>query len=530
MTSTPKETTTKVEPWDGAKGYLLDQYKNFDQLLKDGAPKPYAGNTYNEQSQQTKDALTQAENIARNGNTSVLNNANTAVNNVLNQNGNTQANQTLSQLQSGVNLGTNPTDAISKAIASGTPSAGQSYTNPAAGQASNLNGYSNAAAGLQSAQANSLAGSNNPAMQYLQGTASGANIGNNPYLDSMVSNQQDKIAEKLKNVTNPALTSQAASLGRMGSGAFASQLNNANSTAANEMSKVATDLYANQYNTDVQNQMSAASQFGNFANQDVSNRMNANAALSQTDNAQQAQRLAGTQLYGNLNSDQQQQRQAALNGDRSYQLSGLSQLGSNYQNNIQNMLSSNSQKMNAATAQQAGQNAMTGQQLQAASMAGSIYGNQYLPAQQLAGVGADRDAYNDLVLQSKINAFDRTQQQPLQNIGNFVNLLNGGGYSNTTTPVYSNTGAQVLGGLSSLAGLFALCSKTVKTIHSFIGYMPLVNGGQIPIYQFSYTDDPDHKLWVGPIAEEVEEQLPDTVVEFTGKKHIDVAAFIKEAA
>jgi hypothetical protein len=67
--------------------------------------------------------------------------------------------------------------------------------------------------------------------------------GKNPYLDSMVSNQQDQIAQKLQNITNPAISSQAASLGRMGSGAFASQMGNAQTAAANEMAKVATDMY-----------------------------------------------------------------------------------------------------------------------------------------------------------------------------------------------------------------------------------------------------------------------------------------------
>ncbi|MCZ4089074.1 hypothetical protein [Sinorhizobium psoraleae] len=81
------------------------------------------------------------------------------------QTGNTEANRTLSQLQKGVSLGTNPTDSIASMIAKGSTQ-GQNYTNPALSQAQNMNGYTNAAAGLQTAQANSLANSNNPAMAY----------------------------------------------------------------------------------------------------------------------------------------------------------------------------------------------------------------------------------------------------------------------------------------------------------------------------------------------------------------------------
>lgn len=509
MPSTPKETTTKVEPWDGAKPYLLDQYANFDQLLKDGAPKAYEGKTYNEQSQATKDALSGAESIARNGDTSNLTNASTALNSVLTQSGNTPANQTLSQLQNPVNLGTNPTDAIAKMIGNGQMANAPGTYNQ---------NYTNSAAGLQNAQANSLANSNNPAMNYLQQTASGANIGNNPYLDKMVSKQQDTIADKLKNITNPGVDSQAAAMGRMGSGAYATQRNNAETTAANEMAKVATDMYGNQYNQDVQNQMSAAGQYGDLANQDVANRLNANQALAGTDAQQQGLRQSAAQ-----GMNQQ------FNASNDYRMQGLNLASNNYQNNISNMLSANDQRMNAANSQLTATNNLNNQRLNAANMAGTVYGNQYLPSTYLSGVGEQQDAYNDKVLQADINAWDRAQQQPLQNIGNFANLLNGGGYSNTTTPVYTNTTGQVLGGLSSLAGLFALCDIREKIVRRLVGFMPLTSGEAIGIFEFTYKDDENEDVWFGPIAQEVEEKTGATV-EIEGKLHIDVEQFMREVA
>lgn len=530
MGSTPKETTSKVEPWDGAKPYLTDVYKQFDQLLKDGAPKPYQGSTVANQSQATKDALSQAEAIARNGNTSTLNNATNAVNGVLNSTPNSQATNTLSQLQNNTSLGTNPTDAIAAQIAKGTPSAGQNFTNPAASQAANMNGYTNAASGLQSQQAQQLANSSNPAASsYLQQTASGANVGANPWLQQNIAAQQANIADTLKNVTNPGIDSQAASLGRMGSAAFASQRNNADSTAAKAMSDVAVNALTSQYNQDVAAQQSAANLYGNLYNQDVSNRLNANQQLAATDAQQQQIRQSGTQLYGNLLDSQQSQRQNALNNDRNYQLAALQQSSNNYQNSISNMLGLNDQRMNAANSQLSAQNANNNQKLNAAGMAGQTYQNQYLPSQMLAGVGADRDAYADLLKQAEVNAWDRAQQQPLQNLANFTNILNGGGYSNTTTPVYTNTGAQVLGGLSSLAGLFALCDLREKIIHSIVGYMPLTNGDRIGIYEFSYIDDETEERFVGPIAQEVE-QKTSAVTEIRDRKVIDVEALMKEAA
>ncbi|WP_207953835.1 tail fiber domain-containing protein [Sinorhizobium meliloti] len=594
MTSTPKESTTKVEPWDGAKPYLLENYKKFDELIKSGAPKQFEGSTVANQSNATLDALNGTENLARNGNTSALTNATNAVNGVMTQGTNTQANSTLSQLQQQMNFGTNPTDAIAKGIANGS-TVGQNYTNAAAGTAAGLQGYqngaisqfqgmanylnpalaqsqgygnyTNAAAGLQTNQANSLAQGNNPAMDYLKNTASGSNIGNNPYLDRMVNQQQDNIADKLKNVTNPGIDSQAAAMGRMGSGAFARQRNSAEQTAANEMGKVATEMYGNQYNQDVQNQMNAAGQYGNFYNSDVSNRMNANQALAGTDAQQQQLRQAGTSLYGDLANSQQSQRlnatnslsnaydsqqaarlgananyagildsqqsarQNALNSNRDFQLAGANLASNNYQNNIANMLSGNNQRLNAANAANNQQNAVADQRLNAAGMAGQTYANQYLPYQQLAGVGDARDTRAQDVLNAEIAKWDYDQQLPMQNIANFTNLLNGGGYSNTTTPVYSNTTGQVLGGLSSLAGLLSLCDVRTKVFHEFLGYMPAINGERVGMYRFSYKDDPTGERHVGPIAQEIEAKIGGgTVVEIDGIKYVNIEAMIKEVA
>lgn len=542
MASQPKSTTTKVEPWDGSKKFLLEQYQNFDQLIKNGAPKPWEGPLIADQSQATKDSLSAAEKLARSGDTSALTNATNAVNSVMNQNGNTQANQTLSSLQNGVNLGTNPTNSFATSVMNGQASnqPGQfnlNFSNPALAQSSGLNGYTNAASGLQQNQANQLASGNNPAMDYLRSTASGSEIGKNPYLDQMVSNSQDQIAQKLQNITNPAINSQAASLGRMGSGAFASQLVNAQTSAANEMAKVATDMYGNQYNADKQSQMAAAGQLGQFYNSDVSNAMNANQALSNTSNAQQSQRLAGTSLYGDLANSQEATRQNAANSanaqfnqNNAYQMQGAQLASQNHQANIQNMLGIRDQQMASANSQLSAQNALNGQKLNAAGMAGQAYQNQYLPSQALSGVGTARDNYATGSLQAQIDQWNTKQQQPLTNIGNFVSLLNNGGYSNTTQPVYSNTTGQALGALSSLAGLFSLSDARTKVVHGLVGHMPLLDGQSLPIYQWSYIGDPDQIVWTGPMAQDVE-TATGNVVEFSGRKFVDVGALVtKEAA
>jgi hypothetical protein len=594
MTSAPKTTTTKVEPWDGSKQYLLDQYANFDKLVKSGNPQQWQGETVAGQSSATKDALNGTENLARNGDTSPLTNATNAVNSVMTQNGNTQANNTLSQLQNPMNFGTNPTSGIAQNIANGS-TAGQNYTNaagagaaaltnynnsaipafqgmanylnPAMSGVANAGNYTNSAANLQQNQANNLATGSNPAMDFLKQTASGANIGNNPYLDKMVSNQQDAIANKLKNSTNPAIDSQAAAAGRYGSGAFASMRNSAESTASESMGRVAQDLYGAQYQQDQMNQMNAANSYGALHNSDVANRMNANQALSQTDNNQQSQRLAGSQLYGSMadaqnaarlnatnswsNANDSQQnarlganqnyasimdsqnaaRQNATNSNRDYQMAGANLASNNYQNSIANYLSGNTQRLNAANSQNDQSNNVNTQKLNAANMAGQTYQNQYMPYQQLAGVGEARDTRSQDVLNQNIAKWDYDQQKDMQNIGNFVNLLNSGNYSSTSAPVYNNKLGQATGAISALAGLFSLCDVRTKILHKLVGHMPIIGGDRLAIYEFSYIDDPAEERHFGPIAQDVEAKIGgNSVAEIDGVKYVNVESLLAEAA
>ncbi|WVT74020.1 hypothetical protein QM996_02580 [Sinorhizobium chiapasense] len=673
MASTPKETTTKTEPWDGAKPYITKYLAQADKLYSEGKPEYYKGDTIAGQSSATTDALKQQEAIARGGFGGIKNAQGTVDAITQGKNFSAQPNQTLSQLQNGIALGNNPAQSTANSIANGSQSGkapGQNtlnqsmnytdpamkataglagsltnnysnpgvaatqdaakgiassytnpgvaatqgalnsintnYTNPATAQAANYGNFTNAASGLQTQQANALASGNNPAMDYLRSTASGNEIGKNPYLDQMVANQQNKIADQLRNVTNPGIDSQAASLGRMGSASYASARNNADTTAATAMSQVATDMYGNQYNTDKDRQMSAAGQYGNFYNTDQQNQMQVNANLANTSNSQQQNRMQGTQLYGDLNNAQENLRNDAinmrLNGaaqlgnqslaqqgmnndltnmrlnaanqlgnqsaqqqglrndqtnlmlgannqwsnqslaqngqrldaansansqyqfDRNLQMQGLGLQNDIYQQGIGNQFKNNDQRLNAANSQFANQNAQANTQLQGAGMAGDMYGLGYLPSQYLSQVGAQKDQRSQDELNAKIQRHDFEQNQPLANIANMINLANGGNYSNTTTPVYSNTAGQIGGALTGLLGLLSMCDERTKIVFECVGKFP--NG--IPMYRFAYKDNPD-EVFIGPLAQEVEAVMPDAVIEINGIKHIITDTFMEAA-
>lgn len=673
MPSTPKETKTTVEPPAYAKPYIEKYLKQADEAYTKGSPKYYTGDTIAAQSQATLDAQKQQEALAR-ANPTGIKTAQNTVNDITSGNYfDGQANKTLSDLQNGVALGTNPASKGVNAIASGsqtglapgtsTIKAGMNYTDPAlaaskglavslnnnysnpgvaattaaakgitdsytnpgvaatqkalsgvntnytnaaAGQAANYNGFTNAATGLQTQQAKELASGNNPAMDYLRKTASGGDIGNNPYLDQMVATQQSKIADQLKNITNPQIDSQAASLGRMGSGAFATQRNNAETAAATGMSDVAATMYGNQYNTDKDRQMAAAGQYGDMYASDQNLQMQANANLANTSNSQQQSRMQGTQLYGDLNDAQQSQRLAQqqlqmqgagqlgqqslsqqdmnnqldtlrlnaagqlgdqsaqqqnlrnaqtglmldANGqwstqantqnaqrlnaagmandqyqfDQNYRMQGLGLQNDIYQQGLQNQFQNNTQRMNAANSQAANQNARANTQLQGAGMAGDMYGLSYLPSQYLAQLGQQRDTRAQDVLNADIQRHDYIENKPFTDAANMINMATTGNYSTTSQPLYNNTGSQMLGGLTSLLGMLAMCDERTKIVFECVGKFP--NG--IPMYRFAYKSNPD-EIFIGPLAHEVEEVMPDAVVEIDGIKHIITPTFMEAA-
>ena len=429
MASTPKETTTKTEPWDGAQPYIKKYLAQADKLYSQGKPEYYPSQTYADQSQATLDAQAQTEQTARQG-TDLFGNAQTAANSIMTG------------------------DAYSGEPGN-TLAAGQSYVNPALG--------------LQQGQASTLAGSNNPAMDMLQRTANGDFLNSNPYLNQAIANANAPLIEQFKTQISPGIDSKAALAGRTGSGAASFMRNNAENTLANAMAKNASDIAYQDYSNERSNMLNAQNSIGNFYNTDVGNQISANNALAGTAAQQQGLRTDAANSQANM------------------------------------------------------ENARANTQLGAAGMAEGLRGLDYYDADKLAGVGASQDAWANMQKQADIAKWDYQQNQPFNNIANMLNMANGGGYNNQTTPVYSNTGAQVLGGLTSILGLFMSDIRS-KRILRRVGETP--NG--IPMYQFVYINDPEEKIYVGPIAQEMQQIKPDSVIEIDGTLYVDSDTFTEE--
>ncbi|NTF06860.1 tail fiber domain-containing protein [Agrobacterium rubi] len=508
MASQPKTTTqtTSTEPWSGSRSYLTDVYAQYDKALKEGKPETWSGPTVADQSDQTKLAQQMAASTALSSG-GMLQNAQNANNNLVNTGGaNQNAQQTYNTLMNGVNIGANPSSggiaSLIGQVANNQVPGSNVYGNVANGTNTGLAASQNALNSAQQAD---------PTMANLNATASGANVGNNPWLQQNIQNNQQSIADMLSKQTIPGLSGQAAQLGRNGSGAFASQINDATSTAANAMSKVATDAYANQYNQDTANMLQANNQLSSAHNAGVQNQLNAANNLTNSYAQNANTQMAGAQGMGN-NYQQSISNLSNLLGQQSDQ----------YNQGVSNQLNNANLALNAANGGTAASNAAANTQLQAAQGAGNVYNNSLLPAETIGAIGQQQDAYNQEKLNGQIAQFDQNQQMPLIQLSNFANILNGGGYnqqtSQTTQPGNSAL-SNILGLGTGLMSLFTRCDRTTKENITFVGKSP--NGWAM--YSFNYIGDDE--IYIGPMAQEVEEIAPEMVVEFDGVKHVNNDVF-----
>lgn len=95
-------------------------------------------------------------------------------------------------------------------------------------------------------------------------------------------------------------------------------------------------------------------------------------------------------------------------------------------------------------------------QLRAATLA-PTYGQQaYGDIAQLAGAGQAREQLAGNYMQEDIDRFNFEQNAPKDALADYMALIGGGQYgreSSTSTPYYTNTASNIMGGLSSAAGI-----------------------------------------------------------------------------
>jgi len=81
----------------------------------------------------------------------------------------------------------------------------------------------------------------------------------------------------------------------------------------------------------------------------------------------------------------------------------------------------------------------------------------------------------------------------------------------------------ILGAGGKVAGGYLASDRNVKDNVVRMGDVFSAKGDKLPIYQYSYKDDPEDRRHVGPMAQDVEDIDPSAVKEIDEVKHIDVA-------
>lgn len=223
-------------------------------------------------------------------------------------------------------------------------------------------------------------GFQNEALGGVRGTASGAYLGANPYLEGALAQSNRLSTESLQEGLR-GIESRAAQAGRYGSGAEAQAIGKATDAAARAVQEANQQAYLQNYMTERGLQEAAIGRLGGMSQQDIMNRMAGAQQLT----------ASGQQEFAN--------RLAALQGTQSA-LSGAQGV---YQQNLAN-------------------------QMAAAQFAPTLAAQDYADMQRLLQVGQGREAYDLQAIQGRLAA----QDLPLDRLQRAANIFYGAPLETTT--------------------------------------------------------------------------------------------------
>lgn len=351
-------TVQKADPWSGQQPYLIDIFKQAQNLYNSGqmAPDYFAGNTVADQSQWTQQANQMQADRALAGDAGV-NSAQNAMMNITSGNalaGNTGL-STLEQL------------------------AGQNFNAGNAGLDMTLNA-GNAAlnnAGLN--QMNALAGQDmnagNAGLSALEQMTNAVN----PYSSALLNDAMGQAGAQIDSGFSGA--------GRYGSGAH-------ENAKADAMADLTSKFYSDAYNQQMQAANAASQSYLSGAGL---NSQNAQAAGNLYNSALQTQLGAG-QAAGNL-----------YNAGYGLQADIAGQAGGLYNSGIDTQISG-------------------------AGMSQELANQAYKDAEMLSQAGANKDAYNQALIDANIDRWNYDQQKALEALSRYNQLIQGtyGGTSTST--------------------------------------------------------------------------------------------------
>jgi len=306
----------------------------------------------------------------------------------------------------------------------------------------------------------------NLAMPGVQDVVGGSFLTGSPYQQALIEQSTRPITEQLLEQTLPALQSQFSRAGRYGSGAQERAIEAATRAAARAVGETATQIGAQTYAQERGFQEAARGLLAGLSQQDLANRLQAAQTAEATRQAQLAQaagiqgQLFGAQaqnLQAQLAAGQtaEQMRQSGIGQQANIlgQVAGLQQTGfGNILAGAQGLQGAQQAalgtQMSAAGGLGAAQQQALATQLATAQAAPAAFQQQFLPAQTLAQVGAQREAIAAQPLQEQMQRFQFQQQLPYSQLQSYLSSIYGNPLSAAQQPQQQGSSTmQNIGGL-----------------------------------------------------------------------------------
>jgi hypothetical protein len=309
----------------------------------------------------------------------------------------------------------------------------------------------------QQLMANSgMAISGNPAYGSLGALASGAllNPNANPYLQGSIKTATDPIVKQYMTATAPQTSSAFEGSGRYGSGVAANAQGQNQYGLGQALQNASSNIVNNAYNTGLQTTLGAAGTLGNTYNTGMSN---SNAALANAGQlGQSGYNLAGNLLgqgysqYGNLLGQAGSLYSGGAGALNSLGGTGLGGASANYNNAGQLGLGGWNSLISGLSGAAGAANAGYGTGANAYAQGGNLANAGTLNMGGLAQMTPDLANYPMSQLSTAFN----TAWAPLQNYASLLGQPIGGNTTTQqTTPYYSNTASNILGGALGIAQL-----------------------------------------------------------------------------
>ena len=406
--------------------FLTEGLRQAQEIFLRQQPQMFQGQTYVSPSEQTLQALQQQENLARSG-SPILGQAQSSFLRGLTE---SSAATPLYQNIYGA-AGMQPGAGVyGQAAAGQMPVAGQS-------QLQNLFGAAGAQPGQQVFGQAAGGQFQNIATGQLANIAGGGFLNANPYQQQMMQAATRPLTQAYGEQVLPGISSLYSKSGRLGSGSMERALGTATEQYGRALGDVTSNLAGSQFQQERALQQQALGQLAGVSAQDIQTRLAGAGALEQAQRAAIQQQAGIAGQLGALSGQDIQTRLLGAQGLQQAQQQALST------------------QLQAAGGVGTGQYQELSRQLAAAAAAPQIYGQQFLPSQVLADVGAQREAIAAQPLQEEMARFSFAQRAPYEQLSGYLSSVYGSPLGSFGTPApqpqfSGNRTAGALGG--ALAG------------------------------------------------------------------------------